>query len=64
MSSKKVGILTGHGTFDYHEDKCNPAIGPSRHNDRWCDDPDAIQATKYILSGCEAFATVRVAQYA
>ena len=49
--STKVGILTGHGNFNYHEYKINNEI------DKTCDlcDGDYIQDAEHIFRECEKF---------
>ena len=58
MFSRKVHIMTGHGPFNYHEDRCKPADGPGPFCDR-CMDTDALQTSKHILQECEVFAHLR-----
>ena len=58
MFSRKVHIITGHGPFTYHEDRCKPADGPGPFCDL-CMDTDALQTSKHILQECEVFAHLR-----
>ena len=58
MLSRKIHIMTGHGPFNYHEDRCKPADGPGPFCDR-CMDTEALQTSKHILQECEAFAHLR-----
>ena len=56
--SRKVHIITGHGPFNYHEDRCRPADGPGPFCDR-CNVPFTKQTSKHILQECEVFAHLR-----
>ena len=56
--SRKVHIITGHGPFNYHEDRCRPADGPGPFCDR-CYKPFTKQTSKHILQECDVFAHLR-----
>ena len=55
MWRRKIGTITGHGPFKYHDNKSDPTV------DTICDrcDQGVPQDAKHIITECDAFSDLR-----